>query len=33
MSMLEHFYREDSDFKYQFEKLELDMELCTLSLS
>jgi hypothetical protein len=32
MSLLEHYYREDSEFKYQFERLELDMELCMVGL-
>lgn len=32
MSVLEHYYRHDADFKDQFEQLELEMEMCTSSL-
>lgn len=30
MSILEHCYREDYEFKTQFERLEMDMEMCNI---
>jgi hypothetical protein len=30
--MLEHYYRDDSDFKNQFERLEMEMEMCNFLL-
>jgi len=33
MSLLEHYYRTNAEFKEQFEQLELDMELCKLYIN